>query len=146
MACTVAPKYESKKLPKNPVVVAIRNTGNPTACGTSQAKTPMNKAAEKANKLPNTDTAPEVPGGTVLPVVIKRGGVLLSTPNSVAQVSAFTVARAAAKAAQANGKAISPLAAPSRANTGRPPLAATWAQSRRPPLAKLAAALRLRSA
>src|SRR3990172_12375255 len=146
MACTVAPKYESKKLPKNPVVVAIRNTGSPTACGTSQAKTPMNKAAQKATRLPKTDTAPEVPGDTALPLVIKRGGVLLSTPNSVAQVSAFTVARAAAKAAQANGKAISPLAAPSRANTGRPPLAATSAPPRRPPPGETAAALRLRSA
>src|SRR3972149_7707858 len=102
----------------------------------------MNKAAPKATRHPKTDTAPEVPGDTALPLVIKRGGVLLSTPNSVAQVSAFTVARAAAKAAQANGKAISPLAAPSRANTGRPPLAATRAQSRRAPLAQFGARLR----
>jgi len=42
--------------------------------------------------VPSKDTPPDVPTSTTLPVVTSLGGVLLSVPNSVAQVSAVTVA------------------------------------------------------
>ena len=43
---------------------------------------------------------PDAPRSTTLPVVMRRGGFELSTPSSVAQVSAFTAAMAPAKASQ----------------------------------------------
>ena len=53
-----------------------------------------------ADRLPaltlTPETPPEVPRSTVFQVLIRRGACLLSTPSSVAQVSAFTAAMAPA--------------------------------------------------
>jgi len=58
---------------------------------------------EKAACVPSRLTPPDVPTSTILPFVINRGGVRLSTPSSVAHVSALAAAREAAKAAHHAG-------------------------------------------
>ena len=65
----------------------------------AQKKNPRELAPKADAAIPSSVTAPEVPGATGLPLVIKRGDDVLSTPSSVAQVSAVAVAIAPVKPA-----------------------------------------------
>jgi hypothetical protein len=60
----------------------------------------MKAAPPRAARVPKSEMAPDVPFSTAFQVVIRRGWVGLSTPSSVAQVSAFTAAQEAAQAIQ----------------------------------------------
>lgn len=109
MIWTVAPSKESAKEPTIPPIPAAAVNGQkkpardaashcaPTVdrlskCMNNQAAIPMNTAPAAVAVNPSAVIPPEVPAGTVRPVAIERGSVLLSPPTSVAQVSAFTVA------------------------------------------------------
>ena len=59
------------------------------------AVNPINKAPALDMPSPNRLTAPLCPLSAILPDVIILGCALDKTPNSVAQVSAFTEAKAA---------------------------------------------------
>ncbi len=52
----------------------------------------MSSPPASETPVPNGETPPDVPTSTTRPLVISRGGAALSVPNSVAQVSAVTVA------------------------------------------------------
>src|SRR5260221_14461562 len=90
MACTVAPRRLSKKLPASPLNSAT--SGNDASdlrkpCS-AQKTSPNDSAPRKAALVPGKVIPPEVPAGTRLPVVIRGGWGGLSTPNSVAPASA----------------------------------------------------------
>ena len=70
-------------------------------------------------------------GGEALP---RRGGVRLSTPSSVAQVSAFTAASAEANPIQIHGSCGRKKFSPAK-TVAKAPLPNTWPASREPPLA-----------
>ena len=99
MACTVPPRRESKSEPASPEIV-INGSRNQLSVK-SEASTaikadPVNEASVPINEIP-----PEVPFSTTFrKFVIMRGGFGLSTPSSVAQVSALTAASAAANPTQ----------------------------------------------
>ena len=57
----------------------------------------MEDAPRADAAVPKGVIPPEVPGATGLPFVISTGDVVLSVPNSVAQVSAVAVASAPTK-------------------------------------------------
>ena len=99
IAWEVAPRKLSKQLPAMPLINARngaieRDLHRPL---TSQKKYPREHAPRAEAVIPNGVIPPEVPGAIDLPFVIKRGGVLLSVPSSVAQVSAVAVASAPMK-------------------------------------------------
>ena len=101
MACSVAPKKLSKRLPAIPLISAMSGMGasdlrNPCQ---AQKKTPSEHAPRLDAAVPRGVIPPDVPGATGLPVVIRRGFAALSMPSSVAQVSAFAVASAPVKPA-----------------------------------------------
>ena len=54
--------------------------------------TATNPAPARLAVSPITLTAPDVPAGTTLPVVIRRGGEVLRRPSSELQVSAVAAA------------------------------------------------------
>src|SRR5260221_9222802 len=90
MACTVAPRRLSKKLPANPLNSAT--SGNDASdlrkpCS-AQKTSPNDSAPRKAALVPGKVIPPEVPAGTPLPVGIRRGWGGLSTPHSGAPGSA----------------------------------------------------------
>ena len=64
------------------------------------AKPPIKNDPKNAAKVPSIEMPPEVPFSTFLPLIIWIGDVILKTPNSVAQVSAFTAASEPANANQ----------------------------------------------
>src|SRR5579875_3970 len=101
MACTVAPSKLSKKLPASPLSSATNGSdANDRGNRCKPQKTrPSEKAPSAEAVVPSSVIPPEVPGETRFPDVIKRGSCLLSTPNSVAQVSALAVANAPVKPA-----------------------------------------------
>ncbi len=90
-------------------------------------------APASAEAVPRGVIPPEVPISTVLPLVISRGRVALSTPNSVAQVSALAAASEAAPANQGQAEP-GKTACKITIRPAIPPLANTWAASRRLPL------------
>src|SRR6266508_320615 len=99
MACTVAPRSESKSEPAKPAKTIsgrrVQFFAN-HAAGSAITDEPNSDA-----NVPNNETPPEVPFSTrFLKSVIIRGGVGFRTPNSVAQVSALTAARDAANPTQ----------------------------------------------
>src|SRR6516225_3739589 len=99
MAWSVAPRMLSKKLPAMPLISARRGVFErdlriPLAI---QKKNPREHDPIADAAIPSGVIPPEVPGTTGLPFVIKRGGILLSVPSSVAQVSAVAVASAPMK-------------------------------------------------
>src|SRR6266566_6521613 len=101
MACSVAPRTLSKTLPPMPLIRARRGavaSDLQKPC-VAQKKNPREDAPRADAAIPNSVTPPEVPGETGLPLVIKRGDGALSTPSSVAQVSAVAVASAPVKPA-----------------------------------------------
>jgi hypothetical protein len=86
----------------------------------------MNNAPATAAALPAPVIAPDVPASAGRPVVIMRGGALLSTPISVAHVSAVAAASAPVQAenrAAARWASVCGYARASSAAT--PPLAST---------------------
>src|SRR5260370_32605346 len=90
MACTVAPRRLSKKLPASPLNSAT--SGNDASdlrkpCS-AQKTSPNDSAPRKAALVPGKVIPPEVPAGTRLPVVIRGGWLGLNTPYFVAQVFA----------------------------------------------------------
>src|SRR5437588_10857359 len=96
MACTVAPRKLSKMLPAmRPVRPlsggAASDLRNPCKI---QNQRPWQSAPRNEAVVPSKVIPPDVPGATRLPEVIKRGGDELSTPSSVAQVSALAAASA----------------------------------------------------
>src|SRR5688572_9364925 len=99
MACTVAPRNESKSEPASPEKVISKNSDQSLvnqAVGSAITEAPNSEA-----KVPNNEIPPEVPFSTrFLKSVIVRGGVGFRTPNSVAHVSALTAASAAANPTQ----------------------------------------------
>src|SRR5215469_6906900 len=93
MACQVAPSQLSKRLPISPLSKAIGGNAHDVRPLFSNRKTsPSENAPLAAAAVPNGVIPPDVPGSVVLPVVIRRGAVVLSTPSSVAHVSAVAVA------------------------------------------------------
>src|SRR5581483_481306 len=103
MACMVAPSKLSKKLPARPLVSATSDMGASDLrkpCHV-QKKKPCDHPHRLAAATPNKVMPPDVPGATGRPVVIRRGFDALSTPSSVAQVSALAVASAPVKPARA---------------------------------------------
>src|SRR5947207_15980377 len=109
---------------------------------TSQKKYPREHAPRAEAVIPNGVIPPEVPGAIDLPFVIKRGGVLLSVPSSVAQVSAVAVARAPMKPDWASRRMLDDREKPkhSAKNVASPPLATACKRSRRDPLLNLSEA------
>src|SRR5258707_11125067 len=90
MACTVAPRRLSKKLPANPLNSAT--SGNDASdlrkpCS-AQKTSPNDSAPRKAALVPGKVIPPEVPAGTPLPGVIKRGWGGLNNPKLVGPGSA----------------------------------------------------------
>ncbi len=75
------------------LVVAASVIGVVTGAA-AQPKTPISTPPASEAARPSGETAPEVPGSTGCPVVTSRAGRRLSTPSSVAQVSAVTAASA----------------------------------------------------
>src|SRR6266849_1096668 len=101
MACSVAPRKLSKQLPTMPLISARRGAGASDLrkpCP-AQKKNPREYAPRADAAIPSSVTPPEVPGTTGWPLVIKRGDDTLSTPSSVAQVSAVAAASAPVKPA-----------------------------------------------
>lgn len=103
IACTVAPRKESKREPARPAivistkwtVVSVLRGENKTA-GSAIMAEPAREAS-----VPNNEIPPDVPFSTRLrKTVIMRGGVGFRTPNSVAHVSALTAASEAANPIQ----------------------------------------------
>ena len=102
MACTVAPRKESKSEPARPARVTIKNTDAESVIGLNrEARMPIKAEPAKDASVPINEIPPEVPFSTTLVMlVIMRGGFGFSTPSSVPQVSALTAASAAAKPSQ----------------------------------------------
>src|SRR5450756_2824922 len=87
-------------------------------------------APASAASRPTRLTPPEVPRSTGLPVVIKRGEFGLSTPSSVAQVSALAAASAAVAPSQGQVAAGKHPCITTK-TPARPPFASTCPASRR---------------
>ncbi len=85
----------------------------------------MKAAPPVAANVPYTEIPPEVPRSTGFQDVINRGLLGLSTPSSVAHVSALTAARD-----PANPNHIQPLSGKKKCKLAKmaasPPLASTW--------------------
>ena len=95
----VAPKKESTKLPVSPAIEIAANKNQSDEVlfrkASGSINTPgiaINSAATNAASDPNSDTPPDVPRSITFPETMWIGGFMLSTPISVAQVSAFTAA------------------------------------------------------
>src|SRR5437588_11936242 len=97
MAWSVVPRTLSEQLPTMPLRSASRGVSDLRKLSPAQKKDPREHAPRADAAMPRGVTPPEVPGATGLPLVIKRGEVLLSVPSSVAQVSAVAVASAPMK-------------------------------------------------
>ena len=108
----------------------------------TQKKNPREHAPRADAAIPSSVTPPELPGAIGLPLVIKRGDDGLSTPSSVAQVSALAVASAPVKPAFARRRVLGDREKPksSAKSVASPPLATTCEISRRDPLLNLSAA------
>src|SRR5688572_3594008 len=99
MACTVAPRNESKSEAAKPAKVT-RGKSNQLSANEAASSAMMAEPKSEAN-IPNNETPPEVPFSTrFLRSVIIRGGLGFKTPNSVAHVSALTAASEAANPTQ----------------------------------------------
>ena len=145
MACTVAPRRLSKREPISPPSRPSRAPSHqPRSAVPSPATSPMSNPPAAETAVPSGDTPPDVPRSTTLKLVMRRGGRCDSVPNSVAHVSALTVAMMPTKRGNHAGWGKRPL---SRATSAPgPPLAIAWPKSRRCPLSNLSAATcRLRS-
>ncbi|MNC60264.1 hypothetical protein D3C75_1101330 [compost metagenome] len=64
----------------------------PEAARSSQEAAPIRAPPAAAASVPGSDTPPEVPAGSTLPVSTERGGFFARVPISVAHVSEVTVA------------------------------------------------------
>lgn len=105
MACTVAPRNESKSEPVSPERVISGKSDQLSRKGTmsvsSEARAAIRAEPAKDASVPMRETPPEVPFSTRLrKSMIIRGGVGFKTPNSVAHVSALTAASEAANPIQ----------------------------------------------
>src|SRR6266849_3318891 len=108
MACSVAPSKLSMQLPTMPLINARSGKGASDLrkpCH-AQKKKPIEHAPRADAAIPSSVTPPEVPGTTGWPLVIKRGADALSTPSSVAQVSAVAAASAPVKPAFATRRVL----------------------------------------
>src|SRR5579875_369505 len=99
IAWTVAPSRLSHRLPACPLSREIAGRSARDLCKpcVAQRTRPNVHAPSAEATRPGRVMPPEVPGATVRPLVIRRGSAWLSTPSSVAQVSAVAVASAPAK-------------------------------------------------
>src|SRR5437588_12704411 len=99
MACRVAPRKLSKMLPAIPEIALISGSvaSDLRSPCSIQKQRPSENAPRKEAAIPRALMPPDVPGATHFPVVIRRGGDELSTPSSVAQVSALAAASAPVK-------------------------------------------------
>src|SRR5690606_3339088 len=95
----VAPRSESTSEPAKPPAITATALSVAESVSGSQPvhqpihdTTPIRAAPLRAANRPRRLTAPDVPAGTVLPVVIRRGRERLVRPISVLQVSALTAA------------------------------------------------------
>src|SRR4051794_27738600 len=87
------------------------------------ATSPKESAPRAAAPVPSQVTPPDVPAGTGLLLVIRRGWRLLNTPISVAHVSAVAVASAAAYTLKTT--AVLPKGASKAIKAATPPFAST---------------------
>jgi len=109
----VAPKIESKSAPSKPAKEMIPNPLQLPPVGVSmEARMAMKIAPPAAEIVPRNEIAPDVPRSTGFQEVITRGRDGLSTPSSVAHVSALTAASEAANANQKEGLAGSKIRLP----------------------------------
>src|SRR3990172_8991958 len=93
----------------------------------------ISAAPPAAASVPKMEMAPDVPCSTAFQEVINRGRVGLSTPSSVAQVSALTAASEAANSTQVQDAVGKKKCKPANIEA-IPPLASTCPISRVPPL------------
>src|SRR5215207_6834474 len=99
MACTVAPRYESKSEAARPAKVTMGKSDQLSA--NKAASSAMMTEPKREANIPNNETPPEVPFSTRFwRSVMIRGRVGFRTPNSVAHVSALTAASDAANPTQ----------------------------------------------
>src|SRR6266542_2110364 len=116
----VAPRSESAIAPAVPAtIITMMGVVHPA----SLAPTPAQAAPATAPSVPERVMPPDVPAGTFLPEIIRRGMTPLSVPISVDHVSAAEAARAPIPAIChfASGKR----SEASAAATNTPPFAAT---------------------
>src|SRR5687768_16271115 len=104
MACTVAPRNESKSEPARPEAVIRKKSPAVSVFSVVERKTASSAISEEPKRdapVPHSESPPDVPFSTrFLKSVIKRGRVGFKTPNSVAHVSALTAASDAANPIQ----------------------------------------------
>ena len=129
MACIVLPSKESNPEPNIPEIEIMQYKRIGSSTGIRKMAIMATRLAPKNEaKVPTNEMAPLVPFSTFLKFVINLGGPGFSTPNSVAQVSAFTAAIEAIKPVQgqdSEGKKKCMMVK----MAAIPPLANTWLMS-----------------
>ena len=144
MTWSVAPRTLSIQLPAMPLKSASKGVraSDLRKPSTAQKRNPREDAPRADAAMPKGVIPPEVPGATGFPFVINSGDVVLSVPNSVAQVSAVAVASAPMKPDFARRRipAVREKPKHSAKNVASPPLATTCERSRRDPLLNLSEA------